>query len=253
MTTLTEEQRLKKLAYDKEYALKNSEKIKERSRERYLKNKESILTRIKDYHKNNAEKVALKKKEYWDINKTEINKKRNEYFTEYRKTRKPTKTPLKDKKTKIPKDLTDYRKAYYQVNKEKLSQYAKDYSDKRNERNKERKATEPLFKLKTNIRSLIRETINSKGYKKATKSVSILGCTFEQFKLHLESKFEDWMTWDNYGNPKDGIFELNKTWDIDHIVPINKALTEEDVVRLNHYTNLQPLCSYTNRFIKRDN
>ena len=61
------------------------------------------------------------------------------------------------------------------------------------------------------------------------------------------------MTWDNYGNPKDGIFELNKTWDIDHIVPINKALTEEDVVRLNHYTNLQPLCSYTNRFIKRDN
>ena len=250
MTTLTEEQRLKKLAYDKEYALKNSEKIKERSRERYLKNKESILTRIKDYHKNNAEKVALKKKEYWDINKTEINKKRNEYFAEYRK---PTKNPLKDKKTKIPKDLTDYRKAYYQVNKEKLSQYAKDYSDKRNERNKERKATEPLFKLKTNIRQLIRSTIQNKGYKKSNKSEQILSCTFEQFKLHLESKFEDWMNWNNYGNPKDKIFELNKTWDIDHIVPISKALTEEDVVRLNHYTNLQPLCSYTNRFIKRDN
>jgi hypothetical protein len=46
-------------------------------------------------------------------------------------------------------------------------------------------------------------------------------------------------------NPKDGIFELNKSWDIDHIIPISSAKTKEDIIRLNHYTNLQPLCSYT--------
>jgi hypothetical protein len=60
------------------------------------------------------------------------------------------------------------------------------------------------------------------------------------------------MTWENYGNPKDGILELNKTWDIDHIIPLYDAITEEDIIRLNHYTNLQPLCSYTNRIIKKN-
>ena len=60
------------------------------------------------------------------------------------------------------------------------------------------------------------------------------------------------MNWDNYGNPKDGIYELSKTWDIDHMIPISSAKTEEELIKLNHYTNLQPLCSYVNRFIKKD-
>jgi hypothetical protein len=61
------------------------------------------------------------------------------------------------------------------------------------------------------------------------------------------------MTWDNKGNPEDGILEPNKTWDIDHIIPLSSCKTEDDVIKLNHYTNLQPLCSYTNRYIKKDN
>ena len=39
---------------------------------------------------------------------------------------------------------------------------------------------------------------------------------------------------------------------MDHIIPISIAETEEDIIRLNHYTNLQPLCSKVNRDIKRD-
>jgi len=61
------------------------------------------------------------------------------------------------------------------------------------------------------------------------------------------------MSWDNYGNPKDGVLELNKTWDLDHIVPLSSAECEEDIIRLNHYSNIQPLCSYVNRNVKRDN
>ena len=41
--------------------------------------------------------------------------------------------------------------------------------------------------------------------------------------------------------------------DIDHIIPLSSAKTEEDIIRLNHYTTLQPLCSYTNRYIKKNN
>ena len=48
------------------------------------------------------------------------------------------------------------------------------------------------------------------------------------------------------------LLEVNKTWDIDHITPISSAETEDDVIKLNHFTNFQPLCSYTNRVIKRD-
>ena len=59
------------------------------------------------------------------------------------------------------------------------------------------------------------------------------------------------MNWDNYGNPKDGILKPNKSWDIDHIIPTSLAKTEEDVIRLNHYSNLRPLCSYINRVVKR--
>ena len=57
------------------------------------------------------------------------------------------------------------------------------------------------------------------------------------------------MTWENRGLYNG---ELDYGWDIDHIVPICSAKTEEDVIKLNHYTNLQPLCSYTNRVIKGD-
>ena len=85
---------------------------------------------------------------------------------------------------------------------------------------------------------------------KKTKTFEILGCTFEEFKIYLESKFDSWMTWENRGLYNG---ELNYGWDIDHILPSSLAKTEEDVTKLNHYTNLQPLCSKINRDIKRDN
>ena len=67
--------------------------------------------------------------------------------------------------------------------------------------------------------------------------------------MYLESKFEHWMNWENRGKYTG---EFNIGWDIDHITPLSTAKTEEDILRLNHYTNLQPLCSKINRDIKRD-
>lgn len=57
------------------------------------------------------------------------------------------------------------------------------------------------------------------------------------------------MTWENKGLYNG---ELNHGWDIDHIIPTSSAKTEEEVVKLNHYTNLQPLCSKINRDIKKN-
>lgn len=109
---------------------------------------------------------------------------------------------------------------------------------------------DPMYKLKRHIGSAIGLHINNRGYTKSSTTQQILGIDYIGFKQHLESKFELWMSWDNYGLYEPGA--INYGWDIDHIVPMATAKTEEDVIRLNHYTNLQPMCSYTNRYIKKD-
>jgi len=76
-----------------------------------------------------------------------------------------------------------------------------------------------------------------------------VGCTYLEVKNHLESKFEPWMSWENYGKYNG---ELNYGWDIDHIIPLSSAKTEEELLKLFHYSNLQPLCSYTNRYVKKN-
>jgi hypothetical protein len=57
------------------------------------------------------------------------------------------------------------------------------------------------------------------------------------------------MSWENYGKYNG---EFNYGWDIDHIIPLSTAKTENDIYHLSHYSNLQPLCSKTNRDIKKD-
>ncbi len=120
----------------------------------------------------------------------------------------------------------------------------------RYERGKNKISIDMLFNISTKIRSTIANSFTRNGHKKNSKCQDILGCTFEELKKHLESKFEDWMTWDNRGL-YNGTY--NYGWDIDHIMPLASAKTEEDIIRLNHYTNLQPLCSKVNREIKKDN
>lgn len=182
-------------------------------------------------------------------------------------------TPQQKYYLKNKEKISEQRKIYYQENKEKISLYRKEYYEENKEKilvetkkwnnnNREKKRINNInykkkrlnndtnFKLKNNIRSLIHQTFKNKKTNKPTKSEIILGCSFETFKNHIESLWEDWMNWDNYGNPKDGIYELNKTWDIDHIIPSSNGNTIDEIIKLNHYTNLQPLCSYHNRFIK---
>lgn len=114
---------------------------------------------------------------------------------------------------------------------------------------KDRRKNDLLFSLRCRLTSMFRSSFTKKGYSKNNISEKILGCTFVQFKLYLESKFEPWMNWENRGK-YNGDFKSG--WDIDHIIPLSSARTEDDLISLNHYTNLQPLCSKVNREIKRD-
>jgi hypothetical protein len=158
---------------------------------------------------------------------------------------------LKNKTT-----IKDKSKKYYSVNKEKKIIYQKEYNVlNKEEINKQRniyykeKRKNGIFRLKHNIRSLIKNSINRSGYKKNSKTNIILGCSYEEFILHIESLFKDWMGWENYGK-YNGDFDHG--WDIDHIIPISSTKTEIDLLELNNYKNLQPLCSKVNRDIKRN-
>jgi hypothetical protein len=145
----------------------------------------------------------------------------------------------KDNKDNLKFQKEEWRK----INKEKIKIQKRKW-------NKLQKEINVLYNLPQLISSSFRKSFKRSGFSKKSKSIEILGCSFEEFKLYLESKFEPWMTWENKGLYNG---ELNYGWDIDHIIPISSATTEEEIIKLNHYTNLQPLCSKVNRDIKKDN
>jgi hypothetical protein len=134
------------------------------------------------------------------------------------------------------------KKSTYEQNKESIIKKVVEYERKRYK-------VDQLYKLKKVIRQSITGSIKKQGYLKQNKTAEILGCTFEEFKTHIENKFLPWMNWGNHGLYNG---ELNYGWDLDHIVPISSALTEGELIKLNHYTNFQPLCSKVNRNIKRE-
>jgi len=102
-----------------------------------------------------------------------------------------------------------------------------------------RMASNPSFKLRSNLASLINVSIRKQFGAKACKTTSLIGCTVEQLRQHLEAQFTEGMSWDNYG--RDG-------WHIDHIRPCaGFDLTDpEQQQQCFHYTNLQPLWAADN-------
>lgn len=137
----------------------------------------------------------------------------------------------------------EYLKLYFLENKEEINCRLREYK-------KNRKKHDILYRLSISISRLVRESIKLYSCsKKDKKTTDILGITNEEFRIYLESKFEPWMNWTNYGK-YNGM--VNFGWDIDHIIPLSSAKSVDELYQLNHYTNLQPLCSYTNRYIKRD-
>ena len=189
----------------------------------------------KNYYNDNKDKIYLnridKSKEYYSNNREIISFKNKENY-------------LKNKHF-----IQERNKKWIDNNKEYISGYKKEYNIKyksiRNKRHKDNIINNPLYRLKHNIRGIINKSIKCKN----DKTIDVIGCSFYELKIYLESMFIDWMNWENYGLYNG---ELNYGWDIDHKIPLSSALSEDDILRLNHYTNLQPLCSKVNRYIKKD-
>lgn len=126
--------------------------------------------------------------------------------------------------------LNQAQKLYYEANRES-------YSASSLERKKRRYREDPLFALEGLCRRRILIAMQKGGYKKSTKTETILGCSYEDLIKHLESKFLPGMTWANRG--KEG-------WHLDHKTPLASASTAEELEALCHFSNLQPLWALDN-------
>lgn len=166
--------------------------------------KSCFCAKMKEYRKLNVEKVKITRKNYYQNNKESMLNKNVEWCR-------------KNKEHRNQRARENYHKNHHKIQK--------------NEYVLNRMVEDELFKLKFNTRSLIRNAIRRSFTKKSKKTSEILGCTFEEFKIYLESKFDENMSWENQGT----------YWHLDHIIPISSAQTEEEVYKLNHYTNFQPL------------
>lgn len=185
----------------------------------------------KIYH---FERRDIRKQNYIDNKEFVILKSKQRYINK----KEEIKEYLCNWKVKNP----DYMKNWLILNRDHKNQY-----------NNNLYHSDILYRIKDNFRSNLHLSLNKlfEGkFIKSKQTQDILGCTFEEFKLYIESLWEPWMTWENKGKYNG---EFNYGWDIDHIIPLSSAKTEEDVYKLNHFSNLQPLCSKINRYIKKDN
>ena len=166
----------------------------------------------------------------------ECNKERSlkYYYNNIDKIKERTKTQRNTEDYKV------YRQKYLEENREEINRVKKLY--KLNNREKvlqdkreyyQRKKNDPIFALSKRLRQRIYHIVN--GNNKSKSTLEVLGCSYEEFKIHIENQFTEEMSWDKLGDIH-----------IDHIIPVSSVETIEEVYKLNHYTNLQPLWAKDN-------
>lgn len=184
----------------------------------YINNKEKVLKQKKEYYNQNKELILLKVKFYQDNNKSKI-KEKNKQYQEKNKL-----YLLEKEKNRRLNNLDQFKekdRLYYQKNKDKI-----------HARERKKRKTDPLFRLANNLRRRINHYLKNKS----NGLENIIGLDLQNFKVYIESKFVDGMCWEKVG----------KEIHIDHIIPLCSAKNEDELKKLCHYTNLQPLWAKDN-------
>jgi predicted DNA-binding transcriptional regulator AlpA len=133
-------------------------------------------------------------------------------------------------------------KTWYEQNKEHRKQYLKEYREKnidkirktKRDYERNRKASDPLYKLISNFRTAIYTVLKESNVDKYGHYFDVLQYTPEELINHLEKQFKDDMTWDNYG-----------IWHVDHKLPITsfdiQEMGDEEFMKCWCLDNLQPM------------
>ena len=203
--------------------------------------KAKILARAR--HKRSYYKNKHKNKEKTKQNRAKASKK---YYQKNKEKCKDSSTAWAKKNAAVVKERYDkkskeYAKTYYTKNKEKHVEANKKWRQKNKDTHKEinkkyrknRRLRDPLFVVKEKLRACVRAAFKRIKQNKFSDTQKLLGCTWEEAKIHIENFWQEGMCWENHGNGPG-------TWNIDHIRPVH-SFVEEDMHLMNHINNLQPL------------
>lgn len=125
-----------------------------------------------------------------------------------------------------------YKKLYYSLNKEKENKSRREHNHKNKDkmalRKRNREKTDLSYKIANRLRHRLYSAVKGGG------SIDYLGCSIEEFKVHIESQFKENMTWDNW---------TNFGWHIDHIIPLASVdlSIQANLEKVCHFSNLRPL------------
>ena len=197
----------KNISHIKEYLETNKEYIRERSKRYYEKNKEHLKEYSRDFKNKNKEYYIEYGKKYREKHKSEA----HEYNKQY--------NLVNNDKIKARK------REYHKNNREYENEYAK-------KRHAIKKTTDKRYVLRIRMRNLIKHSFERQGYSKSSHTCEIIGTDYNTFYNYLLNTF-----YKNYGYEWDGKEDVH----IDHIIPLSSASTEEEIIKLCHYTNLQLL------------
>ena len=221
----------KKREYDILYRKNNLEKRRQQNAKYYSdpENKKKKAINDKKYYIANREKILQQNLEYNKKNGKEIYQRRKAYSKQYAKNNKESRRKWRIEYEKKNKDrIKKKNKEYQKTNREKINLYHK------NRRKKDKE-----YQILKNLRNRIWYALCGKT--KSAATIKLIGCSIEELKTHLQSKWEDWMSWDNYGKG-DQTYD-DDWWVIDHIKPCATfdMSNLEEQKKCFHFSNLQPL------------
>jgi len=148
--------------------------------------------------------------------------------------------------------LTEYHKEWSKENRDRLNEYHKEWREKNIDKHREKKRnyqkhkrhTDPIYKLISNFRTAIYIVLKENKLDKYSNYFNMVGYSALDLKEHLEKQFTDGMTWENYGE-----------WHIDHIKPISlfvfESVDDKEFKECWSLNNLQPMWGVEN--IKKSN
>jgi hypothetical protein len=133
-------------------------------------------------------------------------------------------------------EYRESRRAYEQLDRMRAKRSEYNKTPKRKSRLSEMqkesyRKNKPAFLMRLLVSRLPKKVrIGLDGCRTAEK----LGYKLSDFKKHIESLFQEGMSWDNHGE-----------WHIDHIIPVSKY-PKEFIIKVNDLANLQPLWAFDN-------
>lgn len=163
----------------------------------------------KEYRLKNADKIKKWHQNNYINNKERIDEQNSKWAKNHRK------------------QVNLCRKKWRSENKDKVNKR------KREQYNKWKK--DPFYNLKIRLRNRLNAALDSKAWRKNTKFNEIIGCDKKTLLQYIESQFKIGMNWNN-----------RNLWHLDHIIPVSSAKNIEELEKLFHYTNLQPLWAEDN-------